>query len=159
MFLAKMKSQKKTKGRFGERRGVRRSIVAGWTTAITKKNRREKESLLRWSYKRRYSSHIAAFFSTVAIVSTQNDVFIAVGLKSAIISKLPPLKHIYCSGFMFRRCRTPQKTIPIVIDPKNATIDPIYSGGFYTCRKKTATIVQISCRDRICSFLQIQVYN
>ena len=40
----------------------------------------------------RYSSHIAVIFSTAAIVSTQNDIFIAVGFWSAAISNLLPLK-------------------------------------------------------------------
>ena len=61
--------------------------------------------------------------------SAQNDVFIAVGFWSAVISKLLPLKHIYYGGFMSCRCRTPQKTILIAIVPKNAVIDPMYSGG------------------------------
>ena len=46
----KKKKKKKTEGRFGERRGFRRSIVAVQPVAITKKNRC-------------YSSHIAAFFA------------------------------------------------------------------------------------------------
>ena len=96
---------------------------------ITKKMHRKKESLLRWSYKRRYSSHIAAFFSTAAIVSTENDIFIAAGSCPTAISKLPPLKHIYCIGFMSCHYRMMQKTIPIVTVQKNATIGPTYNDG------------------------------
>ena len=66
----------------------------------------------------RYSSHIAVIFSTAAIVSTQNDIFIVASFWSATISKLPPLKLIYCSSFMSYHCRTPQKTIPIAAVPK-----------------------------------------
>ena len=35
---------------------------------------------------------------------------------------------------MSRHCRTPQKTIPIAAVQKNATIDPMYSGGPKKCR-------------------------
>ena len=62
----KAKKKKKTEGRFRER--VRRSIVAVQPTTITKKNCCKKESLLRRSYKHCYSSHIATFFFTAAIV-------------------------------------------------------------------------------------------
>jgi len=48
---------------------------------------------------------------------------------------------------MSHYCRTSQKTIPITAVPKNPTIDPMYSGGFCTRRKKTAVIVQISCSE------------
>ena len=76
----KMKSpKKKTERRFGERQGVRRSIVEVQPTTITKKNCCKKDSLLWWSYKHRYSSHIVAYFFTPAIVFAQNDVFIAAG--------------------------------------------------------------------------------
>ena len=122
-----MKSKKKTERIFGERQGVRRYIVVVQPTAITKKNQCKKESLFHWSYKRYYISHIAAFSPIVAIVSAQNDVFITVDYRSAAISKLPPLKHIYWGGFMSHHCRTLQKTIPIVTVLKNAAIDPMYS--------------------------------
>ena len=55
-------------------------------TAITKQKRRKKESPLRRSYKRCYRSHIAVFFSTAAIVSVENEIFIAVGFWSTAIS-------------------------------------------------------------------------
>ena len=100
----------------------RRSIAAVQHVAITKKNRRKKEYLLPWSYKRCYNMHIGAFFSTAAIVSAQNDVFLMAGFRSADISTLPPLKHIYCGGFMSCHCRMPQNTISIAVVPKNATI-------------------------------------
>ena len=98
-------------------------------TTITKKKRRKKESLLRRSYKRRYSSHIAAFFSTTIIVFMQNDIFIVAGLCPIAISKLLLLKHIYCDGFMSCRYRMLQKTISIMVVPKNAAIDPMYNSG------------------------------
>ena len=59
---------------------------------------------------------------------------------------------------MSRHGRTLQKTIPIAVVPKTATIDPMYSSGPKKCRnirhiaaffalvyKKTAAIVQIFC--------------
>ena len=58
------------------------------------------------------------FFSTTAIASTQNGVFIVAGFRSAAISTLPPLKHIYGDSFMSHHYRTPQKTIPIAAVPK-----------------------------------------
>ena len=125
---SKKKKKKKKKERiFGERQGVRRYIVVVQPTAITKKNQCKKESLLHWSYKCCYISHIVAFSSTVAVVPAQNDVFIAVAYRSAAISKLPLLKHIYWGGFMSHHCRTLQKTIPIATVLKNAAIDPTYS--------------------------------
>ena len=54
--------------------------------AITKQKRYKKESPLWQSYKRCYKSHIAAFFSTAAIVSMENEIFIAVGFWSNAIS-------------------------------------------------------------------------
>ena len=49
-------------------------------------------------------------FYIAAILYVRNDIFIAAGFWSATISKLTPLKHIYCGGSMSRHCRTPQKT-------------------------------------------------
>ena len=84
-FWQKWRAQKKkkTEGRFRKRREFRRSIAALQPTAITKQKHCNKESLLRRSYKHRYRSNISAFFSTAAIVSTENDMFIATGFWSA----------------------------------------------------------------------------
>ena len=72
-----------------------------------------------------YNSHIAAFFTIVAIASMQNGVFIAAGFRSAAISTLPPLKHIYGGSFMFHHYRTLQKTIAVAAVPENAAIGNI----------------------------------
>ena len=69
------------------------------------------------------------FLSITAIASAQDDVFIATGFKSATISMLSLLKHIYGGGFMSRRSRMSQKTIPIAAVPKNTVIDPMYSSS------------------------------
>ena len=61
-------------------------------------------------------------FYIVAKVFAQNDIFIAVGFWSTAISKLTPLKHIYCGGFMARCYRMPQKTRATAAVPKNTAI-------------------------------------
>ena len=53
---------------------------------IAKQKCHKKETLLRRSYKRGYRLHIAVFFSTIAIVSAENDIFIVAGFWSAAIS-------------------------------------------------------------------------
>ena len=42
---------------------------------------------------------------------------------------IPPLKHIYCGGSIYRRCSIQQKTRTTATVQWNATIDPMYSGG------------------------------
>ena len=97
-------------------------IAAVQPAAITKKKHYKKEYLLRRSSQRRYNLHIVAVFYTTVIVSVQNDIFIVAGFWSAAISKLTPLKHIYCVGFMSRHCRTSQKTRATAVVPKNTAI-------------------------------------
>ena len=65
------------------------------------------------------------FLSIAAIEFVQDDVFIAAGFRSATISMLSLLKHIYGNGFMSRRSRMLRKTIPIAAVPKNTIIDPM----------------------------------
>ena len=55
-------------------------------TAITKKRHHKKDPYCDGHTKCCYISHIAAFFCTVAIASTQNDIFIVVGFWSVAIS-------------------------------------------------------------------------
>ena len=70
-------------------------------------------------------------------------------IQTGTISKLTPLKHIYCGGFMSRCCKMSQKTRAIAAVPKKTPQYATYSGGFCTRKKnkknKTATVVQISC--------------
>ena len=67
------------------------------------------------------------------------------------------LKHIYCSGFIYRRYSTPQKTRTTVMGQWNAAIELMYSGGskkrrnmrhvaavFHTHHKKPATIAHFN---------------
>ena len=58
------------------------------------------------------------------------------GFWSAAIALLLPLKQVYCGSFMSRRCRTPQKTLPIAAVTKNAAIDLMYNGGPKTRRNR-----------------------
>ena len=69
------------------------------------------------------------FLSIAAIASAQDDVFIVAGFKSATMSMLSLLRHIYGGCFMSRRSRMLQKTIPIAAVPKNTVIDPMYSSN------------------------------
>ena len=118
------------------------------------------ESLLQRSYKHRYKSHIAMFFSTATIVSTQNDIFIVAGFWSTAISNLPMLKlyiaAVLCPAVVGCRKRLylqrryqkmPQQTLCIAAIPKKAQY-ATYSDSFCTRCKKTAAIVQISCSNR-----------
>ena len=69
------------------------------------------------------------FLSIAAIASAQDDVFIVAGFKSATMSMLSLLRHIYGGCFMSRRSRMLQKTIPTAAVPKNTVIDPMYSSS------------------------------
>ena len=91
-----MKSPKKTKGRFGERRGVRSSIAAIQPAAITKQKRRNKGSLFRRSYKHRYRSNIATFSYIADIVSAKMICLLRWDFGAALI-------HTYCGGLLIGR--------------------------------------------------------
>ena len=74
-----MKSQKKkkTKGRFEERWGVRRSLAAIEPTAITKKTHCKRSPYCDNHTNATTTRILRRFFSTAAIVSAENDIFIA----------------------------------------------------------------------------------
>ena len=116
------KKKKKNEGRFRKRREFRRSIAALQPTAITKQKHCNKESLLRRSYKHRYRSNISVFFSTAAIVSTENDMFIATGFWSAANT------HILWRFYVLQLSDA-AKDYTYSSGPKNAAIDPMYNGG------------------------------
>ena len=74
-------------------------------------------------------------------------------IQTGTISKLTPLKHIYCGGFMSRCCKMSQKTRAIAAVPKKTPQYATYSGGFCTHHKKIAVIVKISCSVCVCVFM------
>ena len=119
-----MGRQKKNRGKFWGWE-IQRSIATVQPAAITNKSVAKSIPIVVVIQITATTSILWQFFSIAAIASVQNDVFIATGFRSAAISTLSPLKHIYGSGFMSRHYRMSQKTIPIVAVPKNAAIGDI----------------------------------
>ena len=108
---------------------IQRSIATVQPTAITNKSFAESIPIAVVIQTAATVSILWQFLSIATISYAQDDVFIAAGFRSATISMLSLLKHIYGGCFMSRRSRMLQKTIPIAAVPKNTVIDPMYSSS------------------------------
>ena len=108
---------------------IQRSIATVQPAAITNKSFAESIPIAAIIQTAATVSILWRFLSIAAIASAQDDVFIVAGFRSATISMLSLLKHIYGGGFVSRRSRMSQKTIPIAAVPKNIVIDPMYSSS------------------------------